>query len=39
MRMGQSIGLTDQLLRDIHVGDLLTDADKALQLWAGRRNF
>ena len=27
MRMGQSIGLTDQLLRDIHVGDLLTDAD------------
>ena len=27
MRMGQSIGLTDRLLRDIHVGDLLTDAD------------
>lgn len=27
MRMGQSIGLTDQLLRDIHVGDLLIDAD------------
>ena len=27
MRMGQAIGLTDQLLRDIHVGDLLTDVN------------
>lgn len=25
--MGQAIGLTDQLLRDIHVGDLLTDVN------------
>lgn len=26
MKMGQFIGLQDQLLRDIHVGDLLKDA-------------
>ena len=27
LRMGQPIGLTDQLLRDIHVGDLLIDSN------------